>query len=74
MAQKASRGSRNSTLNSSFGGRKCATKDADKLQAISEAAWNTPGAEEDEAVYRALMRAQESSIRRFWGETKDDNL
>ena len=36
--------------------------------------WNIPGPAEDEAVHRALIRAQETSLRRFWEETKDDNL
>lgn len=46
---------------------------ADKLKAIAEEDWNIPTAEEDEAVYRSLIRAQEGSMRRFWEETKDDN-
>lgn len=31
-------------------------------------------AEEDEAAYRGFIRAQESSMRQFWEDTKDDNL
>jgi len=48
---------------------------ADKLKSIVEDDWNIPmSPEEDEAVYRNLIRAQESSIRKFLEETKDDNL
>ncbi len=43
-------------------------------KAIAEDDWNVPTTEEDEAVHRAFIRAQESSLRKFWEETKDDNL
>jgi hypothetical protein len=44
------------------------------MRLIVEDDWNIPTAEQDEAVYRGFMRAQESSLRQFWEETKDDNL
>ena len=36
--------------------------------------WNLPGSEEDQAVREAFMRAQEASLRKFWEETRNDNL
>lgn len=48
---------------------------ANKLKAIVEDDWNIPTTpEEDEAVYRQLIRAQEGPMRRFWEETKNENL
>jgi type III restriction enzyme len=44
------------------------------MKAMTVDNWNVPGAEEDEAVHRALIRAQESSLREFWEETRNDKL
>lgn len=48
-----------------------------KLTALADRAVddrNLPGVEDDRAVVHAFMQAQESSMRRFWKETENDDL
>lgn len=45
-----------------------------ELTAKSGDDWNVPRPDEDDAVAGAFIRAQESSMRRFWQETGHDNL
>ena len=76
MPQARSRDSENPILNSPYeeSAAHYATDQAGNLNYDDAQNRPIPTADEDEAVYRGFIRAQESSMRRFWEETKDDNL
>ncbi len=47
---------------------------ADAIAAIGAEGWNIQNSTDDQAVAAAFARAQESSMRQFWEETKNDKL